>query len=402
MKLWQKVISGIGLGVLLGVTCGESITVIKPLGDLFIRLIKMIIAPLIFFAIVGGITSAQDKQALGRLGVKALLTFFITTLFAIAIGFSTAWFFQPGHGVILDLHKTTPIESTSVAQILNSFINIIPENAIAAMSQGHVLQVVFFAIFTGLTIQTLPDKTRARMTDFMHLFQALVFRMVHIIVKLAPLAACTFIAWIVGTQGMDTLKGLLKFYGCIIFACTIQYFIFGIMISVFARVSPLPFFKKCLGYQSIAFATTSSKAALGTAIRIAQEKLGISKTASSFLIPMGATLNMDGFAIYLGMSGVFIAQALGKTMGLYDYGILMLMSTLGTIGGAGIPGGALVVLPMILSALGLPLEAVAIIAGIDRLIDPFTTTINITGDVAVTLCVDASEKTFNKEIYHAA
>lgn len=400
MKLWQRVMAGLALGILLGLVFRESIAVIKPLGDVFIRLIKMIIAPLIFFAIVGGITSTQDRQTLGRVGLKALFAFLVTTTFAILIGFSTAWLFKPGKGVLLDFQKGVPVESTSVSEILTTLLNIIPDNAIAAMSQGNILQIVFFAIFTGITIHSLPKETGQRVIDFMHLFQTLVFKMVQLIVQLAPLAACTFMAWIVGTQGMAVLKGLMKFYGSIVFACVVQYLVFGLMIRLWAKVSPIPFFKKSIEYQSIAFSTTSSKASLATAIKVAQERLGVSKASSSFLIPMGSTLNMDGFAIYLGMCGIFLAQALGKDLTTYDYIILMLTSTLGTIGGAGIPGGAIVVLPMILSSIGLPIEGVAIIAGIDRLIDPFTTTINITGDVAVTLCVDASEKRFDKRAYY--
>lgn len=401
MKLWIKVFIGIAIGVVLGFILGPHTVYIKPIGDLFMRLIKMIVVPMIFFSIVGGITNVEDKETLGRLGIKATIVFIGTTIFALFIGFSVAFIFQPGHDTVLHLSRSFTSSPTSLASSLFNVLDFIPDNALAAMGRGNILQVVFFAFFTGFTILSLPQKQSEKISEAMLLMRSLVFRMVQIIVKLSPVAACVFISWIIGSQDSSTLKGVMNFYLCVVFACIVQYLIFGGMISVFAKVSPLPFFKKCLAFQGIAFATTSSKAALTTAIKTAQDKLGVSKSSSSFLIPMGASLNMDGLAIYLGIATLFIAQALGKSFDIYDYMMLILTSTLGAIGGAGIPGSAIVILPIVFNSVGLPVEAVAIIAGIDRLIGPFTTTTNITGDVAVTLCVDASEKTFDKKIYYS-
>jgi Na+/H+-dicarboxylate symporter len=402
MKLWQKVSIGLFLGVLSGIVLRDSVVYLKPLGDIFIKMIKMIIVPLIFFAIVGGITSVSDSRVLGRLGLKAAFSYLTTTTFAIFIGFITAWVLKPGVGLDLkfDGGKLPKMpEGTTVDKIVSTFMNIIPDNAIGAMAAGSVLQVVFFAIFTGITVQKLESNTKEKVTNFFQMMSSVVFKMVALIIELSPYAAFALTAWVVGTQGLSILQSLFKLILGMIIACSVQYALFGLMIFLFARVSPWPFYKKSIEYQAIAFSTSSSKAALATTIHVAQKKLGISKASSSFVLPLGASINMDGMAIYLGLCAIFFAQAIDKTLTIHDYLIIILTSTLGSIGGAGIPGGSIVMLPMILTSVGLPIEGIALIAGVDRILDMIRTTINITGDVAVTLCVDHSEKCFDKETY---
>lgn len=401
MKLWQKVLVGLALGVFLGVFLKEYVVYLKPFGDLFIRLIKMIIVPLIFFAIIGGITNTKNPEALGRIGIKASIAYILTTCFAAMIGLTVASFFKPGDGVTLNFNNniSPSQEGTNIIKIMDMIIEIIPDNAIGAMAQGTVLQVVFFAIFTGITINKLDKDSSSKLSEAIRLLSNIVFKMVNIIIQLSPVAACALTAWVVGTQGMDVLSNLLKLVGCAYFAFGIQYVFFGIMIYASSGLSPIPFFKKSYEYQALAFSTSSSKAALPTTIRVCQEKLGVSKFSSSFVLPLGASINMDGIAIYITMCALFFAQATGKVLGITDYSLIVLTGTLGSIGGAGIPGGTIVMLPMVLGAVGLPIEGIALIAGIDRIIDMMRTTISITGDAAVTLCVDASEDLLDKKQY---
>lgn len=403
--LWQKVTLGLILGVLVGLIFREKVSCLKPMGDIFIKMIKMVIVPLVFFAIVGGITSVSDTKILGRLGLKASIAYILTTSFAILIGFCSGWFFKPGAGVHLDFDRgsiSSVSSDLSFQKFFSAFLSIIPDNAIGAMANGEILQVVFFAIFTGITLHQLSKQQKERAVHIFQLMSSIVFKMVHLITALSPYAAFALTAWVVGMQGLSVLKSLLKLIVGMVSACALQYVLFGLMIKIFAKVSPFPFYRKSFEYQALAFSTSSSKAALAIAIRAAQEKLGISKTSSSFLLPLGVSINMSGMAIYLGLCALFFAQATGKILTYQDYMVLMFTSTLGSIGGAGIPGGSLVMLPMILTSIGLPIEGIALIAGVDRILDMIRSTINITGDVAVSLCVDSSEKQFNSEVYYSS
>ncbi len=403
MKLWKKVLIGLVLGVILGLTLKENVVYLKPFGDLFIRLIKMIIVPLIFFAIISGISSVQDSKSLGRVGIKASITYLLTTLFAIVIGLSVGTIFEPGSGIVLNFtgEGAPQIADASMAKIFDTLLNIVPENAIDAMAQGTILQVVFFALFTGITLNTMENEASKRLSSIFTLLASMVFKMVHLIIQLSPIAACALTAWIVGTQGMMVLEKLLKLVGCAYLAFGVQYLIFGLIIYVWTKLSPVPFFKKSLEYQALAFSTSSTKAALPTTIKVCQKRLGISSISSSFVLPLGASINMDGIAIYISLCALFFAQATGKVLGVADYGCIILTGTLGSIGGAGIPGGTIVMLPMVLGSIGLPIEGIALIAGIDRIVDMMRSTISITGDATVALCVDHSEGLLDREKYNS-
>ncbi len=404
MSLWKKVIIGLILGVILGYFLQDFTVYLKPFGDIFIRLIKMIIIPLIFFSIVTGVTNVKDTKTLGRLGFKALIAFLITTFLAITIGLLIGIYLEPGRGFALHLDKTlTPATQTSKSflEIIDTVLNVVPDNAIGAMAQGTILQVVFFALFTGFTINTLKGETAEKIGEFFRLVSQMVFQMVHLIVQLSPLAACFLTAWVVGTQGASVLLLLLKLMGSAYLGFFIQYLIFGLLIYFATGLSPVPFFKKSFEYQVIAFSTSSSKAALPTTMRVAKDNLGISTVSSSFVLPLGASINMVGIAIYISLAALFFAQALQKPLTLNDYLLIGVTGTLGSIGGAGIPSGTIVMLPLVLGAVGLPIEGIALILGIDRIVDMMRTTISITGDAAVALIVDHSEGLLNKDIYYS-
>lgn len=394
MKLWKKVLLGLALGVFLGLIMQENAVYLKPAGDLFIRLIKMIIVPLIFFAIVGGVTSVQDSKSLGRIGLKASLAYVFTTFLAITIGLTTGYIFEPGAGITLNF-APVPLPSSDnfaiLTKVTDTLLQIVPDNAIGAMAQGTVLQVVFFALFTGITINMMDKEHAKRLSSIINLLSTMVFKMVSLIIELSPVAACALTAWVVGTQGMNVLTNLLKLVSCAYFAFGIQYLVFGMLIFFWTGLSPLPFFRKSFEYQALAFSTSSTKAALPTTMKVCQKRMGISATSSSFVLPLGASINMDGIAIYISLCALFFAQATGKILMPSDYAFIILTGTLGSIGGAGIPSGTIVMLPMVLGSIGLPIEGIALIAGIDRIVDMMRSTISITGDAAVTLCVDHSE-----------
>lgn len=398
MKLWQQVTLGLVLGTLFGAFFPEYTLYIKPIGTIFLRMIFMVIYPLVFFTLISGITSLSDPSSLGRIGMKSVVAFLVITIFAVIFGIVIALVIEPGVGVKIDFGANISHFHSKPFDFAEFFTNIVPNNIFIAFFEGNILQIVFFAIFTGITINSIGPIANP-IKSFIHLISKIVLKMISIVIMFSPYGAFSLTAWVVGAQGINILFSLSKLIMAVCLAMAFQYAIFGILIYVFCRISPIPFYKKSLEYQAIAFSTASSKAALATTMKVCKERLGISESCTSFVLPLGAVINMDGLAIYLSLCTIFFAQILGVTLTVSDYFIIVIMSTLGSIGGAGIPGGALIMLPMVLSAVNLPIEGVAIIAGIDRILDMIRTTINMTGDATVTLIVDHNEGTFNKEKY---
>ncbi|MBP9752985.1 MAG: cation:dicarboxylase symporter family transporter, partial [Proteobacteria bacterium] len=243
MKLWKQVLVGLALGIVLGFALGEKALYLKPFGDIFIKLVKTMIVPLVFFAIISGISNLPDKKALGRIGGKALLTYFFTTLFAISIGLSVGYVFKPGVGLnlVFDLTKEIP-ETTSSGffKVMDTLLNIIPENGIEAMSKGNMLQVVFFAFFVGFGVMSMEDEMSEKFKSGLRVLSSLMFTLIGLIIKLSPLSACCLTAWIIGVQGADILQKLVYLLGCTYFAFAIQYGVFALMIAFWAKLSPMP------------------------------------------------------------------------------------------------------------------------------------------------------------------
>ncbi len=404
MKLWQQVLIGLALGIVAGVLLGEQAAGLKIFGTVFISLIKMVIVPLIFFALLSGITSMNGAGNFTRVGLKGFSAYIFTAIFAVLIGLAAGTIFQPGAGV--NLHSMigsegiTPIVATKAPPTISEFLlGLIPTNPINAMATDNFLQIIIFSIFTGIVINMVGEKAKP-LKEIIYSASQVTFRMIEIIVKLAPFGVFGFTSWIVGTQGLEVLEALGKLVVTVLAACAFQYLIFGVMILVFAKISPLPFYRKILVTQSLAFATSSSKATLSTAMSQLQERMGVSKSNSNFLMPLGVCINMDGAAIYLGICALFFAQAYGIDLTTQNYIMLVLTCTLGSIGAAGIPSGSIIFMGMVLSSVGLPLEGIGIILGVDRVLDMVRTTINITGDSAITLIVDKSEGGLNEKLYH--
>ena len=400
IQLWHKVTFGLVAGVIVGICFPSYVEYIKPIGVIFLRLISMVITPLIFCSLVSGITNIIDPSTLGRVGMKATLAFLTTTLFAILFGITIANVLQPGVGVVIQLDYNHEATAQKTFNILDFFVNIVPDNAIKAFAEGKLLQVVFFAIFTGIVINKLGSNVSG-IKNTLQMLTKIVFKMISIIIVFSPYAAFSLTAWVVGTQGLGILFSLSKLVGAVVIAMALQYLVFGLLILVFCRISPIPFYRKSIPYQALAFSTSSSKATLPTTMQICKEQLGISDTSASFILPLGASINMDGFAINLGLTTVFFAQMLGITLSFHDYIVIIITATLGSIGGAGLPGASLIMLPMVLSSVNIPIEGVAIMAGIDRILDMLRTTINITGDATITLIIDHNEGQLDEAKYYS-
>ncbi|RYE06474.1 MAG: dicarboxylate/amino acid:cation symporter [Rickettsiaceae bacterium] len=399
MQLWKKVVLGLVLGILFGLYLPQHVYVIKPIGDVFLRLIKMIIAPLIFFSLVSGITSMNDPSSLGRIGMKSILAYMGTTFFAVIFGVAVALILKPGIGVTINFGEIHYHSTAQHFDITDFLIGFIPNNMVGAFAEGHILQIVFIAIFTGLTLNKMGSSS-VKLKELFHVISKMILKMISMIIQLSPYAAFALTAWVVGTQGFGVMISLSRLVGAIIVAMALQYVVFGVLIYAFCKISPMPFYKKSLEYQILAFSTSSSKATLATTMQVCKN-LGISDSSAAFVLPLGASVNMDGFAIRLALTAIFFAQVMGVSLQMHEYLIIILTATLGSIGGAGIPGAYLIMLPMVLSSVNLPIEGVAVLAGIDRILDMISTTINITGDATITLIVDNSEGNLNKEQYYS-
>jgi Na+/H+-dicarboxylate symporter len=405
MKPWQKVLLGMLLGIVFGLVAKDEAVYLKPIGDMFINAIQMLIIPLILCAIVSGITSVSDPEALGRVGMKSVAVYLATTTFAILIGITLSLVLKPGVGTFLDLEsvKSVSIDTTYTKDFsfVKMFVNIIPKNIFEAMVSGNLLQIVFFSVFLGMTLAHLRKSKAVMLIDFFKNSSQVVFSMVSMIMHFAPYAAFALTAWVVSTQSISVLYSLGKLLGVMMVGMVAQYIIFGIFIYVFGKISPVPFYKKSLEYQAIALSTSSSKASLATTMKVCKERLGISNDSASFVLPLGASMNMDGMSIYLGCATIFFAQAFGVDLQFHDYIVLIITATVGSIGGAGIPGSSMIMLPLVLASTNVPIEGMALIAGIDRIGDMVRTTINITGDAMVTLLIDKSEGKLNTKVYFA-
>lgn len=397
LQLWQKVIIGMLLGIAAGCVFKEHYLFFKPIATMYTNMVKMIVVPTIFFAILFGMTNISDIHSLGRIGTKAMLLYGFATLLAVGLGIAFALFFEPGTGIHLDLLKSAQIsQSQSLVDIL---INIIPSNPISAMANNdHILQVVFFAFILGLAMILVGDKAN----DFKKIVTStanVIFKMVELVIRTTPYGVFVIMAWVIGEYGFAPILSLSKLIAVIMAAFAVQYLIFGAMLLA-AKLKPMHFYKKTLSIQTLALATSSSKATISTSIIDLQEKIGVSKGVAGFVLPLGASLNMTGTAIYIAIGALFFAQCTGQVLTGSQYLILIATSTIGSIGAAGIPAGGVLMLSMVLSSLGLPIEGIPLILGIDRFIDMFRTMINVTGDCAITVIVDKTNNTLDVNKYN--
>ncbi len=396
--LWQKILWGGGIGIIVGLLMGPHVIWIKPLGTLFINAIKMLIVPLVFCSLVFGVTALRDGAEIGRVSLKAFLLYFATTAAAISVGLITAHILQPGKGMQLVATISDTAEQTP--SLTERLISLIPINPVAALADGNILQIIVFALFLGTALNLIGAKAKPAIMLFKSLAETM-YKLTAIIMSFAPYGVLALMAWVTGTYGLDVLGHLMWLIVAVYIACIIQiYGVYSGTIKLFSKLKVRYFFRGIINAQTIAYATSSSSGTLPISLRCANEQLGITKGISSFILPLGATINMDGTAIYQGVCALFIAQAFGVELQMVDYFTIITTGTLASIGTAGIPGAGLIMLSMVLSAVGLPMEGIALLAGIDRILDMARTAVNVSGDLMVTTVVANSEGELDTAIYH--
>ena len=399
LNLWQKVLIGMALGVISGYIFQGHHQFAKPIATIYTNLVYMIVVPTVFFAILYGMTNISDIHTLGRIGLKASAIYIIGTIIAVTIGIVFTSFFKPGIGVNLIGNHIQDVASVVISKttLQDIIINMFPTNPIGAMASGNTLQIVVFAFILGLALILAGEKANDA-KKLITSITSVIFKMVELVIKTTPYGAFAIMTWVVGEYGFSSVLSLGELVLVIMGAFTLQYLLFGLMLLMFG-LNPFKFYKKTFHIQSIAFATSSSKATIMTAIHDLQEKLGVSKRIAGFILPLGAAINMTGTAIYIAACALFFAQMAGIELTTYQYIILIVTSTIGSIGAAGYPSGGVIMLSMVLPSIGLPIYGLPFIMGIDRFIDMFRTVINVTGDCAVTVVVDKIENALDTRKY---
>ena len=367
------------------------------LGSGFIRAIRMVVVPLVFCSLVVGAAGIEDVAKLGRIGIKTLTFYLSTTAFAIILALVGGNIINPGKGVNIGSLTTSTVTVNQTKPFVDILLDMIPVNPIEAMANGNMLQIIVFAILVGISLSLLGEKT-ARLKKLFEEGNALSLKLVEIIMLIAPYGVYGLISKTFVTLGYAALFPLFKYFiGVVIILfvhCLVTYQ--GILVLI-GKYNPIKFFKNFAPTMMVGFSTASSSASLPSSLKSMQETFGISKSISSFTIPLGNTINMDGTAVMQGVATIFIAQIYGVDLTMSNYVTIILTATLASIGTAGVPGVGVVMLGMVLAQVGLPLEGIGLVMGIDRFVDMFRTMINITGDAVCTLVIARSEGEVIKE-----
>ena len=402
LKLWARVVIALVLGVIIGFIFGDLAQTSKWIGDLFVRLIRMLVIPLIFTSLVAGVVSMGDPKRLGTIGLKTIGLYLMTTLFAIIIGLGLGSIFQPGQG--MDLTGVEPfISGNASTSVTDQLFGIIPENPISSLANGQVLPVIFFSILLGIGIIMGGEKTKSLGDVFSSAAEA-VLKIAHLVMQLAPYGVLSLIAWVSGTLGMEALQTMLKLTTLLYCGCVLHMIlVYGGALKFIIRLPLIRFFRGIADAQAVAYSTSSSSATLPITIQCVQKNLGVSQSVSSSVLPLGATINMDGTALYLGIVALFSAQYFGIDLALSDYFLIALTVTLTSIGTAGIPSASLFLLAAVLSVIGISDTQTALIVGfifpVDRVLDMARTVVNITGDATVSVIVAKSEKELDESTF---
>jgi len=381
---------------------GPGAASISWLGDLFVRLIRMVVVPLVFVTLVSGVVAMGDPAKLGSLGAKTLAIYMVTTLAAIVIGLMLAAALQPGVGV--DLSAAAPTAVQEAIPLSERLLSIVPSNPIAALAEGNILAIIFFALLVGVSLLTIGEKGKP-VAELMDSSSEMMLRITHWVMEVAPFGVFALIAAVAGTQGVAALLDVLTLALAVVLACVIHVVVVhGVgIIKLSLGLSPLNFFKGARDAMLVAFSTSSSSATLPVSMSVAEDNLGIKPVVASTVLPLGATINMDGTALYVGIVSVFAAQAFGIDLSLTDYAIIAGSTTLVSIGTAAVPGASLFLMAAVMGAIGISPEQIAIVIGFilpfDRPLDMLRTVVNICGDLSVATAVANWEGEFDREIF---
>lgn len=367
-------------------------------GKIFINLLKLMIVPLVLVSLICGVIASEESKSLGRLGSKTFVLYLLTTGIAITLALLVANLFDPGAGANLegDYERYVPKERPPFVQVL---INIFPDNPMQAMAEGNMLQVIVFAILVGIALNHTGAQGK-RIGAIFEDLNVVVMKLVQLIMQLAPYGVFFLVGKVFAEQGIDLLKGLGAYMGCVLLALALHFTgTYMSILTFIARLNPIMFLTKMRPALMFAFSTASSAATMPVTMGIVEKKLGVKNSVASFTIPLGTTINMDGTAIMQGVATVFIASAYGIELGMAEFLTVIATATLASIGTAAVPSAGMITLAMVLGQVGLPAEAIGLILGVDRILDMVRTAVNITGDAVVTCTVARSEGALDQAIF---
>tara|TARA_A100001391_G_scaffold119169_5_gene81085 strand:+ start:21486 stop:22721 length:1236 start_codon:yes stop_codon:yes gene_type:complete len=387
--LWQRVIAALVLGILVGYLWGPGAESIKWIGDLFIAAIKMLVVPLIFFSLVAGVASIGDLRKLGAVGGRAVILFVITGQIAVWLGLGLGTLFQPGAGLDTSAIEVGEVPQSNFTSWTDMIVATVPASPVQVMADGAVLPLIVFSLLIGIGILMAKDEG----TPVAQVFDSgsvVMQKVTAIVMELTPFGVFALIAWVTGTLGIPALLALgqmvaLNYLGCFLMIAVVYV---G-MLKFMAKVPVVAFFRGMIDAIAVSYSTASSSATLPVTLRCLERNVGVGRSVSSFTASLGATINMDGTAMYLGLATLFGAQIFGLDLGFSDYIIIAVTATLGSIGAAGIPGTGLIMMTLVMGSVGVPLETIAFVAGADRIMDMMRTTTNVTSDATIATTVAA-------------
>ncbi len=398
MKLWLKVLIAMGLGIGAGLIFGEKAEILKPVGTIFLSLINMIIVLLVLSSMAVGITSIHDPQKLSRVGLKSLLIYLITTALAIGIGLVFAKIFMPGSS--LHLEVVEEVVMPAPPGLSEIFLSLIPENPMRSLVEGNILQIIVFALFLGISINFAGEKGKP-LLEILESLAEVMYRLTSIVMEFSPVGVFAIMASITGTLGVKVLLPLLQFLMTYYSACLCHILIvFCGMLWFLCKLHPLPFFKGMGDAIMFAFSTSSSSATLPVTMHCVQQNLGVSKSITSFVLPLGSTVNMNGAALFQGMAVIFVAQVYGIQLDWQQLITIVVTATLSAIGAAGIPGSGFIMLSVVFSSVGIPIEGLGLLAGIDRIREMVSTVLNVLGDATCAVYIAKVEGELDEHQYY--
>lgn len=403
ITLWKRIMGMLVVGIVAGAMWGEGATSISWMGDIFIRLIRMVVVPLVFVTLVSGIIAMGDPKKLGSLGARTMGMYIGTTAFAIVIGLTLAILLQPGVGVDLG---DTPRDLPGASALSDRLVGIIPTNPIAALAEGNMLAIIFFSLLMGTGIMMTGKKGE----PIAKLFDAgseVMLKITHLVMEVAPFGVFALIAGMVGTGGITKLFSVAPLVIAVVGGCILHMLIVhGSVMKFILKLPAIRFFQGARGAQLVAFSTSSSSATLPVTMSVAEDNLGIKAPIASSVLPLGSTINMDGTAVYVGIVAVFAAQAFGIPLGLTEYLLIAATTTLVSIGTAAVPSASLFLMATVLQVLNVDAAQTALVVGFlfpfDRPLDMLRTVVNVTGDLSVATAVAKWEGELDEESFRAA
>jgi DAACS family dicarboxylate/amino acid:cation (Na+ or H+) symporter len=407
MSFTAKILVAMAAGIATGVLFSTFSVELEPvqfllddvlyaLGQIFVALLQMVVVPLVLVSLVCGVTSLGDVRALGRLGTKTLALYLATTLIAVMISLLVASLLVPGAG--FELAGEVAYEARPAPRLGDVFVNMFPRNPVRALADGEMLQIIVFALFLGFAISLAGEKGE-RVSRFFSDLNDVIMRMVLLVIRTAPVGVFALVTVTFATQGIDVFRPLAGYFIAVVIGLLLHFVLVYSALVRLAGLSAIRFFGKMRAVFAFAFSTSSSGATIPLTLETLEKRLGVKNSVAAFTVPLGATINMDGTAIMQGTATVFIANVYGIDLTLADYVMVIITATLASIGTAAVPGAGLIMLTMVLSQVGLPTEGIALIIGVDRLLDMLRTVVNVTGDAAVTCYVARSEGALDISIY---